>query len=389
MEEEHVSGVLVPLLTRLIQDEQDSVRLLAVQSSIYICRALDNEQRHVTLLPLLLQNCCSDSSWRVRYVLAEKFVELHEASGSAAGVTGFVDALLKLLRDSEAEVRAAAASVISDFCAGLPEDCKTTIIVEQILPCVKSLSMDASPFVRSALALHIMKLSKTIDPELSMSCLVDLFTTFLADDFPDVRLNAILTLSDICGVLSTSSLSRSIIPSIIGLSEDRQWRVRLSVIEYIPELARRLDDEFSENVGSLCTKWLCDSVHFIRKSTSKTIADLVRLYGATWAKTAIFPALFQMANYQNYLHRMTVLFTIDSLLPVLDSDVIIEDLIPLVIKMAGDPIANVRFNAAKTMGSLIKSLSFKPENIEITLKSLEEDPDPDVRFYANQSLECC
>jgi hypothetical protein len=38
----------------------------------------------------------------------------------------------------------------------------------------------------------------------------------------------------------------------------------------------------------------------------------------------------------------------------LDSDVIIEDLIPLVIKMAGDPIANVRFNAAKTMGSLIK-----------------------------------
>jgi hypothetical protein len=40
---------------------------------------------------------------------------LHEASGSAAGVTGFVDALLKLLRDSEAEVRAAAASVISGY----------------------------------------------------------------------------------------------------------------------------------------------------------------------------------------------------------------------------------------------------------------------------------
>lgn len=62
----------------------------------------------------------------------------------------------------------------------------------------------------------------------------------LRDDSSEVRLNVISRLDVIVDVIGIEKLSTSLLPAIVNLAEDRQWRVRQTIIEYIPELSAHL-----------------------------------------------------------------------------------------------------------------------------------------------------
>lgn len=48
------------------------------------------------------------------------------------------------------------------------------------------------------------------------------------------------------------------------LAEDRHWRVRLAIIEYIPLLASQLGvGFFDDKLGALCMQWLEDKVRWL------------------------------------------------------------------------------------------------------------------------------
>jgi serine/threonine-protein phosphatase 2A regulatory subunit A len=62
-------------------------------------------------------------------------------------------------------------------------------------------------------------------------------------------------------VIGIDLLSQSLLPAIVELSEDRHWRVRLAIIEYIPLLASQLGvGFFDDKLGTLCMQWLEDKV---------------------------------------------------------------------------------------------------------------------------------
>ena len=87
------------------------------------------------------------------------FFKLQKAVGPEITKNDLVGAYCSLLKDPEAEVRAAAASKLKDFCNSLPTDTREQIIMSQILPCVKELVGDMNQHVKSALASVIMGLS--------------------------------------------------------------------------------------------------------------------------------------------------------------------------------------------------------------------------------------
>lgn len=65
-------------------------------------------------------------------------------------------------------------------------------------------------------------------------------------------------------VIGIDLLSQSLLPAIVELAEDRHWRVRLAIIEYIPLLASQLGvGFFDDKLGALCMQWLEDKVHAI------------------------------------------------------------------------------------------------------------------------------
>ena len=76
-------------------------------------------------------------------------------------------------------------------------------------------------------------------------------------------------------------------------------------------------------------------------------------------QVAILPKVLAMSSDANYLHRMTTLFAINVLVEVCSDEVIKDTMLPVVLKMAKDPIPNVRFNVAKTITKLAPKMQEK------------------------------
>jgi serine/threonine-protein phosphatase 2A regulatory subunit A len=382
---DHVKKEIVPIFQKLAKDDQDSVRLLIIESCVALAKMFDQEDKTTLVLPTV-RACSVDKSWRVRYMMAEHFVELCDSMGLEITQAELVPAFVRLLRDTEAEVRTAAAFKVTGVAKKLPAD----VSIKHLLPCVKELVTDNSQHARAALASVIMGLAPVFGREHTVEHLLDLFLQLLKDDFPEVRLNIISKLDEVNKVIGVEMLSQSLLPAIVELAEDRQWRVRLAIIEYIPLLADQLGVEFfDEKLGFLCMTWLGDCVFSIREAATNNLKKLTEVFGVEWAQNNIIPKVLALYTHPNYLYRMTTLFAISVLAEVKGmKEVIQNSMLPLVIRMADDPVPNIRFNVAKTLHTLIKYLDANVVQTKVKpcLSKLYEDKDRDVKFYAAQAL---
>jgi hypothetical protein len=112
-------------------------------------------------------------------------------------------------------------------------------------------------------------------------------------------------------VIGIELLSQALLPAIVELAEDKNWRVRLAIITQIPLLAKQLGVAFfDEKLAQLSMNWLGDPVYSIREAATINLESLTKEFGAEWAKATILPRVLQMANSPNYLYRMTVLFSV-------------------------------------------------------------------------------
>uniref|UniRef100_A0A9L0RXT9 Protein phosphatase 2 scaffold subunit Aalpha n=2 Tax=Laurasiatheria TaxID=314145 RepID=A0A9L0RXT9_HORSE len=424
LELDNVKSEIIPMFSNLASDEQDSVRLLAVEACVNIAQLLPQEDLEALVMPTLRQ-AAEDKSWRVRYMVADKFTELQKAVGPEITKTDLVPAFQNLMKDCEAEVRAAASHKVkgwcwrpehskwvglrgleaepghqispppaslplpTEFCENLSADCRENVIMTQILPCIKELVSDANQHVKSALASVIMGLSPILGKDNTIEHLLPLFLAQLKDECPEVRLNIISNLDCVNEVIGIRQLSQSLLPAIVELAEDAKWRVRLAIIEYMPLLAGQLGVEFfDEKLNSLCMAWLVDHVYAIREAATSNLKKLVEKFGKEWAHATIIPKVLAMSGDPNYLHRMTTLFCINVLSEVCGQDITTKHMLPTVLRMAGDPVANVRFNVAKSLqkiGPILDNSTLQSE-VKPILEKLTQDQDVDVKYFAQEAL---
>ena len=78
-------GLLLPLLVPC--SPQDSVRLLAVEACVNIAQLLPQEDLEALVMPTLRQ-AAEDKSWRVRYMVADKFTEVRAGAVDRVSRTG-------------------------------------------------------------------------------------------------------------------------------------------------------------------------------------------------------------------------------------------------------------------------------------------------------------
>ncbi|XP_015586604.1 serine/threonine-protein phosphatase 2A 65 kDa regulatory subunit A alpha isoform isoform X1 [Cephus cinctus] len=387
----YLKSDLIPMFVILAQDEQassDSVRLLAVEACVSIATLLQQEDVEQLVMPTL-RNCASDQSWRVRYMVADKFTDLQKAVGPEITKTDLVPAFQVLLKDAEAEVRAAAADKVRDFCQNLDQFNQESIIMSNVLPYIKELVSDPNQHVKSALASVIMGLSPILGKHLTIEHLLPLFLCQLKDECPEVRLNIISNLDCVNEVIGIQQLSQSLLPAIVELAEDSKWRVRLAIIEYMPLLAGQLGVEFfDEKLNSLCMTWLVDHVYAIREAATLNLKKLVEKFGPEWAQHTVIPKVLAMSRDQNYLHRMTCLFCINVLAEVCGPEITTKFMLPTVLAMANDNVANVRFNVAKTLQRIGPYLepSAVQTQVKPVLEKLNTDDDVDVKYFASEAI---
>ncbi|KAK6523250.1 Polyamine N-acetyltransferase 1 [Orbilia ellipsospora] len=410
MTAEIIVAEILSLFQHLAQDDQDSVRLLTVEILISIAEVIPQDQQAShTILLTTLTNLIGDKSWRVRYMVADRFEKLAKAVGDEVIRKELVSAFVKLLKDTEAEVRTAIAGQIPGFCGLLDRE----TLLNEIMTSVEDLVTDSSQHVRAALGTQISGLAPILGKEETIAHLLPMFLQMLKDEFPDVRLHIISKLELVNEVIGIELLSQSLLPAIVQLAEDKQWRVRLAIIEYIPLLASQLGVEFfDEKLGGLCMGWLGDTVFSIREAATTNLKKLTEVFGVDWAKNTIIPKVMNMGVHPNYLYRMTTCFAISTLAPVVSLEVIKEKIIPVITQLVEDPIPNIRFNVAKSYGALLDVLRSLPEDgsplangevapvgtepspaaLEViqqdiipALEKLQADEDIDVRYFSSQA----
>ncbi|ODQ50800.1 protein phosphatase regulatory subunit Paa1 [Saitoella complicata NRRL Y-17804] len=381
---------VVPLYMHLASDEQDSVRLLTVDPLIALSEKLGPEAAEREL-GSEMKAMIEDKSWRVRYMIADRFVTLAASVSASVVKSVLIEAFIRLLSDTEAEVRTAIAGQIPGF-AKLVDD--SALFVERIIPKIQELVNDGSQHVRAALASQLGGLAPLFGTEATVEHLLPMLQRMLEDDFPDVRLNIIAKLDMVNGVIGIDRLSQSLLPAIVKLAEDKQWRVRLAIIEYIPILAQHFGVQFFDaKLGTLCMSWLGDHVFSIREAATVNLRRLTEVFGIEWATRTIIPQVLAMAAHPNYLYRMTTIFAISTLAPAVDVSVVDQYILPTITQLVEDPIPNIRFNVAKSYEVLIGVLKATEEGrgvigekVKPMLEKLEGDKDADVRYFAGRAV---
>jgi len=284
---------------------------------------------------------------------------------------------------------------------------------------------DSSPLVRAALAesagLMLVLLSseanKSQKPQID-EVLIPLVQRLLHDPVQLVvsaALGAVAS-SSVGSALSLSQITK-LLPTLLHLGQNDDWRVRVSAVEVIPSLvnatagvegqgggglaARRRSGvdvmAIRAEIGKIVSDLLEDKVWEVRVRAAKAIVDGV---GAekdegSWFLYVLFPQLQSSCKSAQPRLRMTGVEILRLLLmnangknrDGMDWKLVVD----MLEELSKDKIPNVRIGVARMLGEEQVIVNLKPEFqevLETMVESLMNDTDRDVRRFARISIDC-
>ncbi|CAD8061663.1 unnamed protein product [Paramecium sonneborni] len=372
------------ILNSFIKDEQDFIRMYIVDSLIASSKTAFFQKQQNFVLNMFKQ-LAEDQSWRVRYYFCEKLADIGDSVGKEGYRRNFQNYHLKFLQDNEPEMKSIAALKIERVSSLMDAD----DIMNKLVPLLKSIQQDQNSFVRNSLASSVLALSPIIGKKNTSEQILPIFLNLLKDQDSEVRITLFKKLSLITNVLGVDSLSQSVIPALTELAQDKNWRIRASTIEVLSFFARAIGPEFlSDKVLKLLLDWLGDKVYSVRQTAIQQTAQLISILGIAWADRNLLTKIWSFQSIQNYLHRLTVLFTINQIATSLNNDYILKTILPLLQQMSKDSVANIRSNVCKTSISLAKEKGGNiVDPLKKVLQSLCDDQDAEVKYQAKSALE--
>lgn len=382
MKYEDIKNGLLGAFTAMVQDDQDSVRLLSVSSLVSTLRVFRANGKATTLFPSM-NSLFADKSWRVRCVVANSFPAIVAAVGGGHDQQ-LVEAFSKLLLDSEAEVRTAAAFKIGEIVQAVDPQ-----VAGHLIQAVKAVAKDSCTYARAALGSVVTSFSRVLPKQDVMDHVLPIYLLLLKDADPEVRLHIISQIDAVKEVLTPEHLAQSLCPAIRALAHDRKWRNRLGLVGHLPVLATNLGKAFFEQeLAEITTTFLQDPIFTVREAVIQALCKITDSFGIEWSSLHIVPKVLQLCDHSNYLLRVTALSTLKALAPSLGQDVVGEKCLPRLIELSRDPVPNVRFNVAKAFTGVIPVINptLAEQAVQPCLVLLRQDTDSDVRYYAGEAF---
>ena len=112
LEKQHVLQEILPIFRQLSQDEQDTIRVMCLESLIPMANYLSKEEDQIHTLGTLLA-AGEDKSWKVRLAFAKNFADFAASFGKEITDNNLIQTFTLLVNDCEAEVKHAAITNIS------------------------------------------------------------------------------------------------------------------------------------------------------------------------------------------------------------------------------------------------------------------------------------
>lgn len=388
---------VVPIYQVLANDEQDSVRLLAVSNSGSIGCALgiDGNLTSKVVLPIVKVHS-ADLSWRVRNHLAKDFAVVAQSQGFHEHYPNeriiLFDSFAALLQDFEAEVRTSAVENI----ARMTQLGGVELFKSHLSPLLPGLADDPVMEVRSQLAQSMMdccdaSICTALPDNVILEDFKPLLEGFLKDEFSEVQIHILSKLSRVTHLLSQMDV---VVQCILDMSKASNWRVREAVGFLLPHLAEaRGVPFFQEKLFDMWMFLFMDQVSDVRSACVLGMAKLLTVTGAEWIQNQILPRYVELYSSANsYLTRITVLRSFSNFCKAEKcfTKELVVDVVDLLLKGMDDPVPNVRMIAACGLGDVIGIVEKGLLNSKIQpalQKCVTEDEDDDCKHFAQKAIE--
>ncbi|KAF5292005.1 hypothetical protein FQA39_LY14122 [Lamprigera yunnana] len=313
----------VPICYTFAKDDQDSVRLLAVDVAVSVASCLNPKEIEDLILTTLTE-LCGDPSWRVRYQVANQMNLLQRAFGCELTHKYLLVMFQNLVHDTEPQVREATTYGIVGFCELLQKWYRVNnqdgsidpIIINQMFPLIKLLDQDCNSDVKESLSNVITMLSPLLGHEYTKLLLLPLITSSLINDSSKVRENIISNLNNIISIIGMNEIADTVLDIIADLVNNSAsiWRTRRNLVVTINYIAKDSGKEyFDKHLKALYHKLLNDGVYAVRKTAPLILPILIKNFGFKWAKESILQDIIVFSRHKHYLYRYVCLFCIDEL----------------------------------------------------------------------------
>ncbi|KAJ3444436.1 protein phosphatase 2 (formerly 2a) regulatory subunit a beta isoform-related [Anaeramoeba flamelloides] len=383
-DQELIISFALPLLQEFHQDSQEPIRIQAVDICISFVQQLKDEQIIVQEIIPIFQTLSEDKSWRIRHKISSSFCQFCLHLNDKIILEVLIGSYLDLLEDDEDEVRAIGSQKLFDFCELIKSNPK--VITEKIIPKIENLSTDSCDFVKSSLAVSIVRLSTLIGKEETLEKLLSHQLVLLSEESAKINLPLIQNLHYVSEVVGIEPLINEVLSSINRLSSDNDWRNRVATIKCIPSLAKQFGVEsFNEHLLDLSFSWFTDIVHSVREEATSMATELTQLFGSKWSNQFVIPKIIQLSNHQNHLFRQISIYTFIKLAPIIGSDYLNNDVIETIIQLSQDPVPNIKIYLVNSFVQLSKYVEQDSvKQFKNILTQLLEDVDQDVKYFAEQ-----
>ena len=446
---------LLPVATRLAEDRSPSVRLAVAAQCDRLCQALGEHWSSVIID--VLQALLGDTDERVRseaILCVPRLVETVLVSSSRHGLPGggvsVLQALLpvsiKLQKDSFAGVRIALATSAGELLTllvGLDnlEETPTTpsssgesssglvehgrarrykiYVDETLIPLVQQLLNDTDPEVTSSALRAVTNASRGTVREMRNR----LNSTEVEDDtlsLSSFHSHASFEKKEpvFVPVLSETQVSR-LLPTLAGLANSRQWRVRQGAVEIVPALlgcTNKLETRLE--IANLCIHLMSDRVDAVRRTAAEclclgggAIGSHVENSNGEWFSSIVLPHIRACGSSEQSKQRLLSLKMIEVMLlngvysprsisPSAGGEADVgftsplHELLEVAVSLSSDRVANVRLNVGRVIGNVIHV--FEDAELSLVMNTLKEQiekeerqadgGDRDVLFFAKLAL---
>ncbi|KAA3680608.1 serine/threonine-protein phosphatase 2A regulatory subunit A [Paragonimus westermani] len=264
------------LLTSLVSDNQRVVRAACVAPLVELGRMItDPNEFNVSVRPCI-DKLANEGIRDTRRALAASIADLQQVACAVGGSSRSLHQIfLSLLEDNEVETRRVATSQILSFCLASPEDVRTGILLPQLL---EHLTVEREEPVRAELVRCSVGLLQSIGRQDSLP-LVQHILGFLNDTSSQSKQYVFEHFSELVTLIPATDVQLTLLPSLLRLWQDKNWRVRLGVVQSVPFLFPNLPETCArETVLPANLAWLRDPSWYVRECACRTLARLLRTF---------------------------------------------------------------------------------------------------------------
>ena len=352
----------------LALDDNDSVRILCIESLVSLCDVFNDEENKQNVIPIIIQ-LTSDKSWRVKNHLAKNFAGLAKSLGAEISMTSLVSIFSTLLKDVEGEVRISAVNSLKNFVTILSNE-----KVPSILAYLHNLSKDTVSLVRcgvcevllSMFNMNFEKLGKDENKTRIQSIIQDLVN----DDDIEVKIEGLKLLKHWTRYINTAVLDLITNKTLKIDLLHKNWRVRYAELQCLLDLAKifknpKLFDKFFKKIFFTGLK---DTTYKVRQLSVIFIKDMSTFLDEDYIKINILEEVLEIAsnNKLYYTFQVSALYALENFYLIMKSaETKKEKILTVILSMMEHKVENIRLVALKILITIYNSKTDSGNNVEI------------------------